>query len=203
MEDYLEIGEYRCRVFMEQEGPGPYLVLLHGYSFTSKIWDDIGLLKKLIENHIPFYAIDMPYGKNSDCNPKRRDIESNLVFLEEIIAKLIDNPDDMVFLGASLGGYVAVRYVIERGGRGLILIGPVGLDEPRILGKADKLDIPVLLIVGERDYIVPISTIKAFAERTRKSTLKIYKDAGHPAYLYNSTEFNNDVLDFMKNIHSS
>jgi hypothetical protein len=45
-EEMFGYGDNRCRVVYEQRLGIPIL-LLHGYSFTSDVWRDIGLMEEL------------------------------------------------------------------------------------------------------------------------------------------------------------
>ena len=72
----------------------------------------------------------------------------------------------------------------------------MGLDDKRIRKTHDKLRLPMLIIIGGKDYIVPVSKAKSFANEFEERVIKVYPEAGHPAYLYNKEKFIQDILEF-------
>lgn len=198
-EDKVSYGDYECRALVGGEGP-PELVLLHGYSFTSDVWDEVGLLARLDSSKVPFLALDMPYGMKSECSKRTRDMELNMGFLEGVLEKRGKSPGEVAFLGASLGGHVALRMAARWGARGLILIAPVGVDDPDVQkGQARLSGIPSLIIYGDRDPIVPREDMEKLRSLLgEKAQLVIYEGAGHPAYLYEKDRFTQEVLDFLR-----
>ncbi len=197
-ETSVKIGEHTCRIIYSLSIQGTPIVLLHGYSFTSKVWKEIGLLDKFEEESIPFIAVDMPYGARSNCKPKTNDIATNIILLDEILEKTLGKKDGLIIVGASLGGYVALNYAAENNTRGLILIAPVGTKEEKLRNKIRRLRIPILIIYGDKDTIVSKSEMENFVKETPRGKLKIYENAGHPAYLYQKETFVKDVISFYK-----
>lgn len=194
-ESYISLGSQKCRYYIYNSANSlPFVVFLHGYSFTSDVWDEVGVLKKLEDEGIPFFAIDMPYGIKSKCEPKSADLLRNLTFLEEAISFLLPKDREVYLVGASMGALVAIKYAIEKSIAGMTLIGPVGTDDPFILERASKIRSPVLIIVGEKDAIIDLKAVKAFSEALPNSEVKVYEDAGHPAYLYKKEEFISDLI---------
>jgi pimeloyl-ACP methyl ester carboxylesterase len=143
----------------------------------------------------------MPYGKKSECRPKKRDPYSNLIYLEEVLERVLDEEKKNILLvGASLGGYIALLYSLSNPVKGLALIGPVGLDDTKIKNNVSKMEFPVLIIYGEKDYIISVSEIKDFAMKTPKTKVIKYENAGHPAYLYHRERFAMDLLSFYNDL---
>ncbi len=63
---------------------------------------------------------------------------------------------------------------------------------------AKKLENPTLLIYGEKDNSTPLYMAKRFDKLLKNSTLKIYKNATHFAFLEKKELFFSDVFDFLK-----
>ena len=63
-----------------------------------------------------------------------------------------------------------------------------------------KLDIPVLLLVGELDNLTPVSMAKEISHKIGGSILKIISNAGHLSNIENPGEFNKVVLGFLSNL---
>jgi len=199
----LQYGDYECKgIGNLTEQVEPLVVFLHGYSFKSEIWREIGVLSRLEKNNIPFIAIDMPYGAKSECNKKSRDIEENLILLDSFLEKKNLKKQKKILVGASLGGYLALKYGLKEDSNivGLLLIGPVGTDDKNIREGYAKYKIPIHIIYGDQDNIVSKHELELFVTSISHGSLKIYENAGHPAYLYKQEEFAKDVLEFYKNI---
>ncbi len=197
-EEPFNLGHYRCRVIYNQV-PGTPVILLHGYSFTSDVWRDIGLLERLEAEEIPFAAIDMPYGARSTCSPRTREPEENVWIVREVVKGLF-SPAKPVLIGASLGGYIALKYITRHPAAGAVLIAPVGGLEPELASKYVDVALPIMIIYGTRDRVVPRREIEELARRL-EATLSIYEGAKHPAYLDQPERFIKDVLAFYKALH--
>ncbi|MEM0292045.1 MAG: alpha/beta hydrolase [Fervidicoccaceae archaeon] len=193
------VGSICCRYIRSEESiEKNYLVLLHGYTFNSLVWKEIGLLQKLEEERIPFFALDMPYATRSECTRRTTDALMNLTFLEDSIEKHLGGVGAPILLGASMGGYFAILYAEERPTRGLILVGPVGTEEEKVRMKIGKIDSPVYIILGDKDTIIDFESIKSFASLAKRSKIVIYESSGHPAYLYQKDRFIKDVISFYR-----
>ena len=183
-----QIGKFNCRV-ISGTGEGPTLVFLHGFMFTGEIWNQIGLFPALEEKRIPFTAVDMPYGHHSECEPASSDPEDNITVVSQIAG------DRDIVVGASIGGNIALRYAVDHPVRGLILIAPVRTLQDDLVKKYDELNVPVLIIYGENDNVVPKNEMEALSGRLNAS-LRIYDGAGHPAYKDLPERFNTDIISF-------
>ena len=194
-EEPYNIGKFRCRIIYNNV-PGLPIVLLHGFKFSSDVWLRINLLEFLEENKIPFVAIDMPYGMSSKCSPKTRDPLENVRVVREVVKGLFGNIKPMM-VGASLGGYIALKYAVENPVAGLVLVGPVNVFEKSLAEKYGSLNIPVLIIWGEKDRIVSRNDMIRLSE-ILDAQLITYKDAGHAAYLDRPDDFKKNIMAFHK-----
>ena len=66
-----------------------------------------------------------------------------------------------------------------------------------------KLDIPVLVLVGELDNLTPVSMAKEISSKIDGSIFKIIPNAGHLSNIENPTEFNIAVLHFLSQIEKN
>jgi pimeloyl-ACP methyl ester carboxylesterase len=64
----------------------------------------------------------------------------------------------------------------------------------------DDSQIPVLILWGDVDQIIPVDVASTFAERIRNHTLIVYEDVGHEPHGENTEQFSRDVIEFL-NIH--
>mgnify|MGYP000722414946 CR=1 FL=1 len=189
IEEEIGTGNFTCRI-IHFEREGFPVIFLHGYMFTSEVWREIGVLDVLEGRKIPFIAIDMPYGMKSSCRPKSKDAEDSVSIVKEVVAD-----SKPVIVGASLGGYIALRYATENPVKGLLLISPVRSLEEELLKGYDKLRGRVKIIYGQNDKIVPMEEMNRLSS-ILKAELIVYEDSGHPAYLDQPLRFTEDLLQF-------
>ena len=186
-DETVEIKNYQCRM-ISSKGKGSSIVLLHGFMFTSDVWNEIGLLRILEQRNIPFKALDMPYGKISECSPRTNDVYKNMELLSSIAGK------DPVIVGASLGGFIALKYSVSHPVRGLLLAAPVMSMQKELMQHYKTFNSAISIIYGEKDNIVSANEMKKLSQSTN-TKLKIYKEASHAAYLDYPEQFVKDVLE--------
>ena len=61
----------------------------------------------------------------------------------------------------------------------------------------EKIDLPCLIVCGEKDMLTPVSLSRALHKSIRGSTLEILLSVGHFAMIENYREFNRCVRDFI------
>lgn len=185
-DEIVEIRNYQCRM-ISSRGKGPPIIFLHGYMFTSDIWNEIGLLRILEQQNIPFKAVDMPYGKITECSPRTTEAAENVRLVSAIAGS------EPVIVGASLGGYIALRYSASNPVRGLLLAAPVMSMQESLIRHYDVFNSKISIIYGDADNIVSLKEMDTLA-RFFNTKPKIYKNASHPAYLDFPERFTSDVL---------
>jgi len=62
----------------------------------------------------------------------------------------------------------------------------------------EEIKVPTLLIFGSNDTATPLWMGKLMEEKIKKSKLIVYEGASHYAYLERITDFNRDMLEFLK-----
>ena len=177
----------------------PPILLLHGYSFTSDVWMEIGLLSRLEVSRVPFLAPDMPYGMRVTRTRGRGGVEGSLEALEALLEWSRARTNGYLLVGASLGGYIALEH-LARGGkpRGMVLIAPVRTGLEHVRKALSRFNGPILYIWGTRDTIVGREEIMEALKHTLRGRLEVYEDAGHPAYLDMPERFASDVLSLYR-----
>lgn len=193
MEQTVDVDNFECRMISGQ-GSGIPIVFLHGYVFTSSVWDEIGLLESLEEDGIPFFALDMPYGSKSQCSSRSSDPELNVKIVEQVAGHT-----EPVIVGASLGGYIALKYSAKNPVKGMLLIGPVRGTEEELVKSYGELKANATIIYGEKDNIVSLGEMKELS-KALNAELKLYEGARHPAYLDHPDKFKQDVLGFYNSL---
>lgn len=180
-------------VYFETEGAARQkMLLMHGYSFESTVWQKIGFDKFLASIGFTAYALDMP-GFPRSRNKFNLDEEETLQLISTFIAKVIKAKPTI--LGASASGYLALRFAEEHEKeiKAVIAVGAVNISRIDLC----NISIPIFGIWGENDTISsPANGKKAF--EACKKQVKILADAGHACYLDKPKEFMQEIADFLK-----
>ncbi len=197
----MNLTGYKCQA-LSYNGPGVPIIFLHGLSFTINIWQRIGIPDLLIEKHVPFLALDMPYGLKSSCQPKTRNPETNVSVLADA-SKSVFGSAVPVLVGASLGGYVALRYASKFPVKGLLLIAPANALAEDLVESYRKFRFPVRIIWGSNDNIIAGEEMRTLADKVPNAKLLIYRDGSHPAYLSQPELFKRDLLEFYAKVEKT
>lgn len=180
------------KVHWRRTGPrdGWPVVLLHGASFTSVTWEDIGLLQELGAAGWNACAVDMPgcgrsEGAGLGCD---RWLESLLDALE------LPRP---VVVSPSMSGLYSLPLLATHPRRlsGFVAVAPV-----RIRDYAQRLGcvpIPVLALWGENDQTVGLDQAKLLVDHLRHARLVVLPDAGHACYMKQTKAFRLELEGFL------
>jgi pimeloyl-ACP methyl ester carboxylesterase len=169
-------------------------VFLHGYSFTSDVWQRTNVAELLEEKHIPFIALDMPYGARSQCKPRTRDVEANITVVKEALQSVFGSTSP-ILVGASAGGHMALEYAARFPVKGLLLLAPVRVLQETLLRAYMKFSFPVRIICGSEDRIASTEELRELASKLSNAKLIIYENEGHTAYLGRPDRFKQDLLE--------
>jgi pimeloyl-ACP methyl ester carboxylesterase len=197
MEKTLSASGHKCQALCFT-APGVPIVFLHGLSYTSDIWQRIGITELLIEKRVPFLALDMPYGLRSKCQPKTRNAEANVEFAAEAI-KNIFGPEVPVLVGASIGGHIALKYAARFPVKGLLLIAPARAFEEDLLKSYPSFNFPIKIIWGSRDEFISGEEMRTLSDKLPKAKLLVYNGAAHSAYKDQPEQFKRDLLELYAN----
>jgi len=193
MEKTLQAANHRCKAIIYRAAGTP-VVFLHGFSYTSDVWQRIGVTQLLIQKHVPFLALDMPYGGKSDCQPKTHSDEKNIAFAREAIESFFGG-EVPVLVGASIGGHMALKYALGFPVKGLLLVAPSRVLEEKLLEAYRKWTFPVRIIWGTEDNIISGEEMRTLADKLPNAKLETYQDAGHSAYISNPDRFRRDLME--------
>jgi abhydrolase domain-containing protein 14 len=181
----------------------PVVVLFHGFSFNLDVWGKTGTYQELVRRSNPYLGVDLPRGRETKTQKKNLPQLSDYVpVLERLFREArISTNSKIIIVGPSMGGAFALTYAIERKDQvlGLILVAPSlsGVDQELL----ESLDVPVLLIWGDRDTIFPVEDKgMEIKQLLRQSKLLIVKGARHPVYLDRPEEFHELFFDFIEEL---
>jgi pimeloyl-ACP methyl ester carboxylesterase len=182
------------------------VVLFHGNAFSLDSWKKTRTLEELSSKGYRVFAIDLPAGKGSmsdKLSPKvlKNEPDKITTVLDELFDALDVGGSPFAIVGPSMGGGFALAYALSRPKRvgALVLVSPsVYRIAEQEKSKLSDLDIPVLLIWGDRDRVFPLDEYgKPLKETLPRSKLVVLKQAGHGAYLDKPDEFNELLLGFL------
>jgi pimeloyl-ACP methyl ester carboxylesterase len=192
-EKNLNIANHKCKAFIHNAAGVP-VMFLHGFSYTSSIWQRISVTKLLTEKHVPFLALDMPYGLKSECQPKTHDTEVNVTVAHEALQNVFGSETPLI-VGASAGGHIALKYAAQFPVKGLLLVAPARALEENLLQSYSKFKFPTLIIWGSEDKIVSGEDMRTLADKLPHAKLSVYQGAGHSAYIEQPERFKQELLE--------
>ena len=196
-EKIITSAKHRCRAIVNKELGIP-IVFLHGYSYTSEVWNRTGAVELLKLKKVPFLALDMPYGAKSVCQPRSRNVEVNIAFAKEATT-IVFGEAAPVLLGASLGGHMALQYAARFQVKGLFLSAPVRVLEGALPQYYGKFTFPVHIIIGSEDRIASMEDLRCLVDKLPNAKLTVYQNEGHSAYLSSPDRFKRDLLELYAN----
>ena len=197
-EKYFEFEGKRI-IYFESNAKGSEkkkrILLMHGYSFNSSVWDSFGFVDFLEGIGYAPLALDIPgFPKSSN---KENMQEEKILELRNLLIKNIVNGKP-VLLGASASGYLALKFA-EANSKSIsavIAVGPVGMDSINLA----KITVPVLGIWGSEDKVSDPDSGKCKLKSIGETA--IIKGARHACYLDKPEEFKKIVSSFLSSIEA-
>ncbi|XP_063147992.1 protein ABHD14A isoform X2 [Candoia aspera] len=171
------------------------VIFLHGQSFTSKTWENLGTLALLSENGYRAVAIDLPgYGDSPHSNSVGT-AQGRISFLEQVFKELgLQKP---ILISSSMSGRYSIPFLLSNGEqlKGFVSIAPVGTKD-FTTQQYQQVKTPTLIIYGERDTGLGVQSLQSLQQIPR-SRVVMLPGAGHACYLDKPQEFHKALLNFL------
>lgn len=190
MDGHLALGQTRIRYRSRGAPADPAVILLHGASFSSKTWVELGTLDLLAAAGWRALAIDLPgFGESTRTTLPPGEVLHAVYLAFELERAVLVSP--------SASGAYALPFTAREPTRvvGLVACAPIGIPE-HVVSLRDS-PVPMLLFWGRDDRTVPVRMGEALLNAAREATLVVIEDGGHAAYMDNPTKFHVELVRFL------
>ncbi|XP_062977194.1 uncharacterized protein LOC134395114 [Elgaria multicarinata webbii] len=174
------------------------VIFLHGQSFTSKTWEELGTLSLLSENGYRTIAIDLPGYGDSPHSSAVETAQSRVAFLQQIFKELgLQKP---VLISSSMSGRYSIPFLLASGEQltGFVPIAPVSTKD-FTTQQYQQVKTPTLIIYGERDTGLGTESLQSL-QQIPKSRVVMLPGASHACYLDKPQEFHKALLNFLREL---
>ncbi|XP_066473255.1 protein ABHD14A-like [Tiliqua scincoides] len=174
---------------------GLEVIFLHGQSFTSKTWEELGTMALLSENGYRVIAIDLPGYGDSPLSSAVETPRGRIAFLQQVLKELgLHRP---VLISSSMSGRYSIPFLLASGEqlKGFVPIAPVGTKD-FTTQQYQQVKTPTLIIYGELDTGLGTQSLQLLQLIPKSRVVKLLA-AGHACYLDQPQEFHRALLNFL------
>ncbi len=169
------------------------ILLLHGASFSSETWREIGTIDVLAEAGFCVYAVDLPgYGQSESS-----DMEPGL-WMTKLYEEL--SLEKSVILSPSMSGRFSLPFVTEHPDQvsGFVAVAPVEITKYE--KKLGQITCPVLAVWGENDTTIPVEHADVLVLGAGNGRKIIIPGGSHAPYMSDPATFHRELLGFLKEL---
>ncbi len=188
---YITLQQARIHYLEMGLSDWPSVLLLHGASFSSQTWQELGTLAMLAQHGYRTVAVDLPgFGESEHTRL------TPLAFLLELLERL--NLIRPILVSPSMSGSYSLPLVAAHPDKltGFVPVAPVGI--PSYEKQLQGNPLPTLAIWGSNDRIVPVQRAEQLCRLLSNARKVILTDAGHACYMRATIEFHAHLLHFVQ-----
>ncbi|XP_057701719.1 protein ABHD14B isoform X2 [Corythoichthys intestinalis] len=176
------------------------ILLLHGRSFSSENWLNVGTLHTLANAGYRAVAIDLPgLGRSSSAEaPVAVGELAPAAFLTDVCKRLELSP--VVVISPSLSGMYSLPFLLQQQHllRAYIPIAPI-CTEKISAQQYHSIKVPSLIVYGDRDTSLGQVSLNNLSQLANHS-VAVIKGAGHACYLDDPDTWHRLLTDFLSQL---
>lgn len=177
------------------EGKGLPLLFLHDFPLSRRAWS-----KQVDEFKTRFRVIapDLPGFGESEAPSGPLSMNRIAEDLHALMEHLVTGP--VILAGHAMGGLVALAFAsaFPKFLRGLVLVGmTAGMESPELEKQVANIRVPILVIAGSEDALVPPSESEALARLIPGAQLNLIPKAGHLVAFEQAAAFNEVIRNWL------
>lgn len=187
---FVDLAGAKVHYLLSGPEQGPPVVLLHGASFSSATWRQIGTIQALADAGYRVYAVDLPgLGESEACHTGTEIWLRDLLDALDVSAPVIVSP--------SLSGQYAMPLATSEPERikALVAVAPVAIDHYR--DRLSRIRAPVLAVWGENDRLIPQEQADLLAGASPLGRKVIIAGGSHAPYMSDPAAWHAALFEFL------